>query len=238
MYQKDDVLIGDLYENCGQMDPQGFRRFALENLQQTLELDGAVWASGPLALRQLKSISCVGLPKGFVEKLESYTDQNPIMSLLLRAQGEPVDMRQAVDDERFFDSEIYHECFEPYGIHRVLSSLKLEPETQVFTLLSVYRKDQNHIFSEEEKQRHKTMLYHLHRSEHMCYQAYMQQQQVSPLLEGLSEREVVAELQKNQTMKQIARQLDLSPSTVANHLYGIYQKLNVNGKAELMAYLA
>jgi len=244
MYQvdliNDESLIGDLYEQSRQMTPNMFREFALNRLIKTLSVDGAVWASGPIMSRQLETVSCVGLPNEFIQKLEDTTDLNPIMSLLLKAQGEPVDMREAMEDDRFFDSRFFHECFEPYDVHRVLSSLKLESQTQVFTLLSVYRKDQNRVFTESEKKRQQRMLYHLHRAEHVCYQTYVQQQQVLPQLACLSHREkqVVAELQKNQTMKQIARQLSLSPSTVANHLYRIYQKLDVNGKAELMAVLS
>jgi len=47
------------------------------------------------------------------------------------------------------------------------------------------------------------------------------------------EREVVAGVTQGMSFKQIAKRLALSPSTVSNHLYRVYQKLRINNRAEL-----
>lgn len=47
------------------------------------------------------------------------------------------------------------------------------------------------------------------------------------------EQEVVEGVTQGLSFKQIARKLELSPSTVSNHLYRIYQKLNINNRSEL-----
>ena len=239
MWQQDETLIGDLYGLAVQLSSPYFRRAALQRLLKVIQVDGAVWASGPMAQRELERISCVGLPDDFAKNLTRFTHENPIMSHLVRAQGNPVDMREAVEDAVFFNSDFYQACFAPYDVQRVLSSLKIHTETQVFTLLSVYRKRAEAVFTEEDKQRQQRLLYHLHRCDHACLQADMKHPWLPEQLAVLSEREqqVVAELMKNQTMKQIAKRLSLSPSTVANHLYRIYQKLDVSGKAELFAFL-
>lgn len=54
-------------------------------------------------------------------------------------------------------------------------------------------------------------------------------------LDSLTAREieVVEGVSKGLSFKVIAKQLELSPSTVSNHLYRIYQKLNINSRAEL-----
>jgi len=44
---------------------------------------------------------------------------------------------------------------------------------------------------------------------------------------SVREQEIVQTLAKGLTFKEAARELDLSPSTVSNHLYRIYQKLNI-----------
>jgi len=54
---------------------------------------------------------------------------------------------------------------------------------------------------------------------------------------SLREQEVVQTLAKGLTFKEAARELDLSPSTVSNHLYRIYQKLNIGSKSELFKLL-
>jgi len=58
-------------------------------------------------------------------------------------------------------------------------------------------------------------------------------------LDSLSsrEQEVVQTLAMGLTFKEAARELDLSPSTVSNHLYRIYQKLNIGSKSELFKLL-
>jgi len=54
---------------------------------------------------------------------------------------------------------------------------------------------------------------------------------------SLREKEIVETLAKGLTFKEAARELDLSPSTVSNHLYRIYQKLNIGSKSELFKLL-
>jgi DNA-binding CsgD family transcriptional regulator len=47
------------------------------------------------------------------------------------------------------------------------------------------------------------------------------------------EQEVVEGVTQGLSFKQIGRKLALSPSTISNHLYRIYQKLNINNRSEL-----
>ncbi|WP_284246045.1 response regulator transcription factor [Thalassotalea insulae] len=48
------------------------------------------------------------------------------------------------------------------------------------------------------------------------------------------EKQVVDKICQGGTFKQVARQLELSPSTVSNHLYRIYLKLGINTRSELI----
>jgi len=47
------------------------------------------------------------------------------------------------------------------------------------------------------------------------------------------EQDVVRGVTQGMSFKQIAKRMDRSPSTVSNHLYRIYQKLNINNRSEL-----
>jgi DNA-binding NarL/FixJ family response regulator len=49
----------------------------------------------------------------------------------------------------------------------------------------------------------------------------------------LREQQVVEGVTQGLSFKQIAKKLELSPSTVSNHLYRIYQKLNINNRSQL-----
>ena len=59
-------------------------------------------------------------------------------------------------------------------------------------------------------------------------------------LDSLSvrEQEIVQILSKGLTFKEAAKELELSPSTVSNHLYRIYQKLNIGSKSELFKLIS
>ena len=54
-------------------------------------------------------------------------------------------------------------------------------------------------------------------------------------LDELTKRElqVVDGVTQGMSFKQIAKKLNLSPSTISNHLYRIYQKLNISNRSEL-----
>ena len=52
------------------------------------------------------------------------------------------------------------------------------------------------------------------------------------------EREVLAQVRRGQSNKEIGSTLLLSPHTVGNHLRSIYRKLGVNGRHDLLARLA
>ena len=47
------------------------------------------------------------------------------------------------------------------------------------------------------------------------------------------EQQVIEGVTQGLSFKQIAKKLELSPSTVSNHLYRIYQKLNINNRSQL-----
>ena len=59
------------------------------------------------------------------------------------------------------------------------------------------------------------------------------------LVESLThrEREVLREIAKGHSNKQIARELVLSVATVKNHVHNIFSKLHVNSRAEVLAKL-
>lgn len=50
----------------------------------------------------------------------------------------------------------------------------------------------------------------------------------------IREKQVVSGVCKGGTFKQIARDLELSPSTISNHLYRIYMKLGIHTRSELI----
>lgn len=64
---------------------------------------------------------------------------------------------------------------------------------------------------------------------------YLLRVRPSSPLDGLTRREleVTERFARGMTYKQVARELEIAPSTVRNHLAGIYDKLGIRDKAEL-----
>lgn len=325
-YDKLNHFIAKLYLATSKIELAEYRDWALSQLQNLIDFDGAIWSNGHQQTVRFHNHTLVNVPESLTQCLLDYLSINPLADKLFDNLGSPIDMRDLMTDEDFYRSEIYLKCFKPHGIERILSSVHMDERTGLFTLLTLYRFERDNPFSESDKQSQKQALYHLltaakhalflqlehsgdnkikaHKNSHKAIcdkQGYFHQVQTSfiDLLEryylknnnvkenvprnslvklpfaldttkqayevdglqvelklfndlviveiwpqgpldslSLREQEIVQTLAKGLTFKEAARVLDLSPSTVSNHLYRIYQKLNIGSKGELFKLLA
>jgi DNA-binding CsgD family transcriptional regulator len=319
-HDKLNQLIGELYLATSKIELAEYRDWALAQLQDLIDFDGAIWSNGHQQTVRFHNHTLVNVPESLTQCLLDNLSINPLAEKLFDNLGSPIDMRDLMSDEDFYCSEIYLKCFKPHGIERILSSIHLDERTGLFTLLTLYRFERDKPFSDHDKQNQKQALYHLltaakhalflqleysddsqtkaHKNSHKAIcdnQGYFHQVQTSflDLLErynlngsdpqsnllklpflldtvkktyevdglqvelkkfhdlviveiwpqgpldslSLREQEIVQTLAKGLTFKEAARELDLSPSTVSNHLYRIYQKLNIGSKGELFKLL-
>lgn len=306
MKKTPDQFIQQLYCQLSQVPLANFTSWALDLLQQVIDFDGAIWATGNVQSAEFHTRTCVDVDESLLNALTDYLDINPIFEKLQTNIGQAIDMADVIPDQQFYSSPIYAQCFAPFGIERILSSIHVEKNSDIFTLLTLYRYDRERPFSAHEKQTQSRLLFHLlsaysHRqlleltdndSEfayalvdnqglyHAVEQKFLallpeqlasqqkfpfalpqtkknetQTQQnlklvysaqgelikvgIRPIvpLDLLTdrEREIVEQLSLGKTFKLVAKSLDLSPSTVSNHLYRIYDKLNVHSRSELIA---
>mgnify|MGYP003384718855 CR=1 FL=1 len=321
--QQQDTLhhfISELYLATSKIELAEYRDWALVQLQNLIDFDGAIWSNGHQQTVKFHNHTLVNVPQSLTQSLLDNLSINPLVDKLFDNLGAPVDMRDLMSDDDFYQSEIYVKCFKPYGIERILSSIHLDERTGLFTVLTLYRFERDKPFSEQDKQMQAQALYHLltaanhalflqlehsensnsktHKNSHKAIcdkQGYFHQAQTSFIdllarnyakdkqaknsllklpfeleiskqsyevdglqvelkpfndlllveiwpqgpLDSLSsrERQIVQTLAKGLTFKEAARELDLSPSTVSNHLYRIYQKLNIGSKGELFKLL-
>ena len=296
-------LISRLYRSTQDIDIGHFREWALCELQSYVSFDAAIWSTGHLSSRTFHTHTTLGLPKNFPDLLIEHIEINPITKRLFNDVGKAVDMADAIPDEDFYRSEIFKRVFEPHNIHRILSSIHICKRTGIYTLLTLYRFDKNHLFNIQEKQKHQEILYHLvEAASHACLLSLRKANEPNTFhaicdakglyheaeaefidlivqnFEGetvshypfnvnqtetvikniilyseklgdlfrlsvreysaidrltFREQQVVEGVTQGLSFKQVAKKLDLSPSTVSNHLYRIYQKLNISNRAEL-----
>jgi len=302
-------FISQLYCKANDIPLADFATWALDLLQQIIPFDGAIWGTGHTSTEQFHTQTTVDVSPQIFATLKKHVDINPIFETLLSTTGKAVDMADVLSDKHFYQSTIYKECFQPFGIERILSSIHIDDRSGIFTLLTLYRYDREQSFTAQEKALQNSLLFHLikafsHRQllalnentvaskkELSCalcdnqgiYHAveasflniveqhqHFNKQQAFPMslfagnsqtsfdnlhfikekfgdlyrisvrmknpADDLSAREkqVVAGICQGSTFKQIAKELNLSPSTVSNHLYRIYDKLNIHSRSELV----
>lgn len=301
-----DRFIAALYAATHNIHIGDFRAWALNELKEVIDFDTCLWATGHARTRSFNTVTTIGLPNAFAVDLLACLPLNPITKRLFEQPCTPVDMREVVDDAVFYNSEIYTEVFGVYGIERILSSLHIDKESGVYTVLSLYRGDRDSVFIDEEKKIHASSLFHLmtasaiagtasllcdeHKErfrhaicdksgvyhtvepefkdlmlmsfpdcavQHLPFsiheraasflernlvvkiekmgELYRVSAREKTVLDVLTHREfqVVRGVTQGLSFKQIARTLGLSPSTVSNHLYRVYDKLNINSRMEL-----
>ncbi len=302
MHQLESV-ISRLYRSTKDITIAHYREWALTEIQTLIAYDAAIWSTGHLSTRTFHTHTTIGLPTHFPDLLLENLSINPIRKTLFRNIGSAIDMADVIDDEAFYQSDIFKQVFQPYGIHRILSSIHICSRTGIYTLLSLYRSNAEERFRQQEKNNHQRLLYHLveaaahacflslkERSDVHAYHAICDKQGIyhqaehafidlmeqyfpqhglnqfpfdltlntyhmGDLIIGIEalgdlyrvsiressaidklthrEREVVEGVTQGLSFKQIAKKLALSPSTVSNHLYRIYQKLDISNRAEL-----
>jgi DNA-binding CsgD family transcriptional regulator len=301
-----DHFISHLYCSTQHIELAQFRKWALNELQTLIDFDAAIWSTGHLSTRTFHTHTTLGLPQDFADQLIAYLPINPISKLLFTRVGEPVDMSDVLNDDAFFNSDIYKSVFKPQKITRILSSVHIEQRSGIYTLLTLYRKNTDNPFTQEDKEIYGRALFHLLKSasqacilnlkiidrekvnhtaicdKHGIYheteiifldlmeeyfpdysgqslpfsipldetnfvknQLHIHCEKMGDLyritarpttpLDELTQREleVVNGVSQGMSFKQIAKKLSLSPSTISNHLYRIYQKLHISNRTEL-----
>lgn len=308
-----DKFISQLYRKSLSVSLEDFPIWALDLLRQVIPFDGAIWGTGHTATKQFHTQVSLDVSADIFNQLLTHLPINPIFEQITQSLGSAINMSDVISDKEFYHSELYHNCFKPYDIERILSSINLDERSGIFTLLTLYRYDRKHLFTAAEQKLQSRLLYHLmscfayrqlseiseqtltkdnqgkaHTSA-LCdvkgiYHCVTQQffdvldehlpkmsHQTFPIssfknnchftqnnlhfsiktvgelfkisirvinqLDALTQREkeVVEGVSHGKTFKQIAKELTLSPSTVANHLYRIYLKLGINTRSELIA---
>ncbi|UAA39619.1 helix-turn-helix transcriptional regulator [Paraneptunicella aestuarii] len=301
-------LIRRLYCQSSRIAPEAFRQWALMQLIDLMNADAALWGTGNLGTLEFHYQEHIGLDDHYGERLANTLDINPIRQAVLQNLHEPVLMSEVFPDEAFFQSELYQNLFEPYGVKRILATGCYEQESGLYTLISLYRFDAENDFNNTDKEHMQRLVYHLNAAASYNYFLHLQQQDEGqtaaicdkhgiywqthpeffallhnqansessqtadtpkfsyPLVDGgeyqqgdlhirvtaqgelfrvsvrqlnpldtLSEREqqIVNWIVQGLTFKEVAKELDLAPSTISNHLYRIYRKLDIASRSQL-----
>lgn len=158
---KVDRYIARLYRSGLAIAPERYRAWALETLARVIPHDGALWGSGSAAQGRFHTRTIVGLPEDFPAQLEATHQINPLFPRIMANLEKPVDMASVLSDSEFHRTEVYRRVFQPQGIERILSTGHLEARSGLYSLVTLYRKNPDEQFSDQEKQWQRRITYHL-----------------------------------------------------------------------------
>lgn len=156
-----DRLIGRLYRAALGVPPDGYRLWALRQLQELIPFDAALWGSGTASRLRFHTCTLLGLDEDFPAALEATGATNPMAPEILRQLGRPVDMAKVLDDERFYASPLYRQTFAPRGIQRILATAFVDRRSGLYSLISLYRRDRGRRFSAVDCEHQSRLMFHL-----------------------------------------------------------------------------
>ncbi|MDG1732151.1 MAG: helix-turn-helix transcriptional regulator [Thalassotalea sp.] len=169
-----DKFISQLYRKSLSVSLEDFPTWALDLLRQVIPFDGAIWGTGHTTTKKFHTQVTLDVSEDIFNKLLEHLPINPIFEQIKQSLGSAINMSDVISDEKFYHSELYHKCFKPYDIERILSSINLDERSGIFTLLTLYRYDREHLFTAQEQQLQSRLLYHL-----MSCFAYRQLSEIS-----------------------------------------------------------
>ncbi|MCO7223876.1 helix-turn-helix transcriptional regulator [Pleionea sp. CnH1-48] len=298
-----EAFIRDLYLQSSCLNVAEFRPWVLTALRQVMRFDAAFWGTGHFKNKEFHYSEHYGLDEHFYRRFGDTLELNPVKDRALANLDRPVIMSKVIPDQEFFQSSLYKQLYQPYGISRVLSTLHRETESGLYTLFSLYRFALDDDFNEAERTTMNRLTYHLMAASSHNYFLHLgtiksccaaaicdskgyyletqagffdylrasgvsneEQRLTLPLeektfylmadwklvikplgslfqvmicsaspLDQLTSREsqIVDWIVRGLTFKEVAKELCVAPSTISNHLYRIYKKLNISSRGEL-----
>ena len=175
-----DLYIARLYRSALAIPADDYRAWALGEWARVVPHDGALWGSGNHKSLKFHTRTVFGLPDEFPAALEATTGINPIIPRILQNLDTPVDMRSVIDDKTFFKSELYRRTFQPFGITRILATGHLDHRSGLYSLVTLYRKDRDHLFTKAEKDRQKRITFHLFNAASHMFFLHLARDRVRP----------------------------------------------------------
>ncbi|MDO6446197.1 LuxR C-terminal-related transcriptional regulator [Colwellia sp. 1_MG-2023] len=169
-----DKFISQLYRGALNVSLADFPTWALDLLRQVIPFDGAIWGTGHTSTKTFHTQITLDVSDDIFTNLLTYLPINPIFAQITERLGTAINMSDVIDDDNFYQSELYHKCFKPCDIERILSSINVDERSGIFTLLTLYRYDRAHLFTKAEQSLQSRLLYHL-----MSCFAYRQLSEIS-----------------------------------------------------------
>lgn len=204
---------------------------------------GAVSGGGASGRGTLHSPVC--LPEKFIEMEQRYTnfeDRDFSSWILRKSRSMLVRITDLMDDETRMETEIYKNCFQPYGLHYSVD-LTIISRGELMGCLTLYRSREDEDFSDDDLEILKMLSDHLNARFNMNKYGSVQVHKtgigrIGDLISRYDltkrEAEVLNRILQGATNDQICEELFISPNTLKKHLHNLYAKAGVRNRVQLL----
>lgn len=185
-------------------------------------------------------------PEKYVEMEKKYMlfEERDFSSWILH-QNESVTLRitDAITDEERIKTEVYKNCFEPFGLHYSLD-MTIASRGQLLGDLTLYRGKEDGDFTSDEVwfmrllSRHLNARFYVNKYGHLSVQK-VGIGQIGHLIEQYKltkrEAEILYKIMQGCKNDEICEQLYFTQNTLKKHLHNLYQKTGVSSRVQLLA---
>lgn len=204
---------------------------------------GAVSGGGASGRGTLHSPVC--LPEKFIEMEQRYTnfeDRDFSSWILRKSRSMLVRITDLMDDETRIETEIYKNCFQPYGLHYSVD-LTIISRGELMGCLTLYRSREDEDFSDDDLEILKMLSDHLNARFNMNKYGSVRVHKtgigrIGDLISRYDltkrEAEVLNRILQGETNDQICEELFISPNTLKKHLHNLYAKAGVRNRVQLL----
>ncbi|MGN0702532.1 MAG: LuxR C-terminal-related transcriptional regulator [Lentihominibacter sp.] len=247
-YNRIQLFNNAVYQIYNIEDFESMKREVLNTLKHmipnrcgTFLMAGAAAAGGSGSI--LHSPVC--LPEKFLEmeyRYASFEDRDFSSWILRKSRAMLVRITDLMDDETRMGTEIYKNCFLPYGLHYCVD-LTIISRGELLGCLTLYRSREDEDFSDDDLEMMKMLSDHLNARFSINKYGSVQVHKtgigrIGDLISRYDltkrEAEVLNRILQGATNNQICEELFISPNTLKKHLHNLYAKAGVRNRVQLL----
>lgn len=156
-------LTLDIYRSVGRIDPENFRRWAFERLQEFIDFDSAIWIQAILLedFPVTQNVYLHNQPDIMLDEYAKWSSDDVIFETILCNPGRCFLWRDLEDQELRRQTEMYKQFESKYGLEDGISIMIPFCDSGIQTFLSLYRSKRETPFTVDDCERFQAIAPHL-----------------------------------------------------------------------------
>ncbi len=168
-------FILDMYRHIGTIPQEAYKAWALDGLKQVLPFDSALWAEGAefgTTIVDAHLHNSIHPANVWLEDYAQFKEVDPLALAAFENKGVTIHDADLMPREAWLSAPQYGPFCHKHQIAYSLCTMDYDPTTTLIEVISIYRADSEHPYTEEEKQRMQFLFPHLLETRRRNSQAY------------------------------------------------------------------